>query len=189
MNKIDEILHYWFDHPSDAARNKLWWDKNTIVDIYITKMFGDDLGKAIKGEYDVWADTAEGRLALIILLDQFSRQIFRDDPRAFAQDQKALQLAVNGVELGQDSKLEDIQRLFFYMPFTHSESKQVQQRNIELFGALADANPSFNTQLDFALRHKAIIDQFGRYPHRNIILGRQSTDNEVEFLKQPNSSF
>ena len=186
MNKIDKILHYWFDHPNNETRDKLWWGKNPAADAHIKHTFGDDVTKVIAGDYDYWGNTANGRLALIILLDQMSRQIYRDDTRAFAQDPKALQLALQGIKLEQYQELEPIKRVFFYIPLEHSEDKQVQQYCVELYQALAEINPAFQIQLDFALRHKAIINQFGRFPHRNTILGRESTEHEVEFLQQSN---
>ena len=131
-----------------------------------------------------WRETAEGRLAEIIVLDQFSRNLFRDHPASFAQDPLALSLAQEAVRLGLDQQLAPDQRCFMYMPFMHSESKIIHAQALQLFEALG--NPM---NLDFELKHKTIIDRFGRYPHRNQILERESTPEEVEFLTQPNSSF
>ena len=131
-----------------------------------------------------WRETAEGRLAEIIVLDQFSRNLFRDHPASFAQDPLALSLAQEAVRLDLDQQLAPDQRCFMYMPFMHSESKIIHAQALQLFEALG--NPM---NLDFELKHKTIIDRFGRYPHRNQILERDSTPEEVEFLTQPNSSF
>ncbi|EAO7613966.1 DUF924 domain-containing protein, partial [Salmonella enterica] len=131
-----------------------------------------------------WRKTAEGRLAEIIVLDQFSRNLFRDSPQAFAQDSLALALAQEAISLNLDQQLSPEQRAFLYMPFMHSESKLIHEFALKLFQRLG--NP---TNLEFEKKHKVIIDRFGRYPHRNQILGRESTDEELTFLTQPDSSF
>ena len=139
---------------------------------------------AKQAELWTWRENAEGRLAEIIILDQFSRNLYRDQAAAFAQDAQALTLAQEAIRLGLDQQLAPEQRSFLYMPFMHSESKLIHEEALKLFEALG--NP---INLDFEHRHKVIIDRFGRYPHRNAILGRESTPEEIEFLKQPNSHF
>ena len=131
-----------------------------------------------------WRTTAEGRLAEIIVLDQFSRNVYRDTPRAFAQDVPALVLAQELVASGQDRSLSIAQRTFAYMPYMHSESALVHVQAVALF-----SQPGMEDNLNFELRHKAIIDRFGRYPHRNAVLGRPSTPEELAFLSEPGSSF
>ena len=140
--------------------------------------------QAAQAELWGWRKTAEGRLAEIIVLDQFSRNLFRDSPQAFAQDSLALALAQEAISLNLDQQLSPEQRAFLYMPFMHSESKLIHEFALKLFQRLG--NP---TNLEFEKKHKVIIDRFGRYPHRNQILGRESTDEELTFLTQPDSSF
>lgn len=140
--------------------------------------------QAHAGELNEWRETPIGRLAEIIVLDQFSRNMFRDTPAAFASDDLALQLAQEAVAMGADQSLTPAERAFLLMPFMHSESKRIHEQAVKLFAANGT-----NNNLDFELRHKAIIDRFGRYPHRNAILGRESSAEESAFLKQPGSRF
>lgn len=146
--------------------------------------FGATLEAAARCELWAWRASASGRLAEIVVLDQFSRNIFRDTPRAFAQDALALVLAQELVASGQDRSLPAAQRAFAYMPYMHSESALVQTQAVALF-----AQPGLENNLHFALRHQAIIDRFGRYPHRNAILGRTSSAEELAFLAEPGASF
>lgn len=199
MNKIHSILDYWFaDVATDITalpeRSALWWQKNADNDAYITEHFSKDVELALAGELDFWAQTATGRLALIILCDQFTRTIYRGAGKAFAGDAKALQLAIEGIEKQHDQELDVFQKVFFYLPFEHSEDSQMQERSVALYLELKNSAPeSLQEAVDgfyqYALAHKKIIDQFGRYPHRNEQLGRDSTAQELEFLKQPGSSF
>jgi len=152
------------------------------MDRKIQARFGELHAQAARCECYPWRKTAEGRLAEIIVLDQFSRNIFRDDARAFATD--ALALAQEAVAAGADAELTPQQRAFLYMPYMHSESAAIHALAMKLFD-----QPGLENNLDFEVRHKAIIDRFGRYPHRNALLGRASTDEELAFLKQPGSSF
>lgn len=174
------VINFWFEEIDRS----LWWKKDPRFDESIRDRFLDTHRAAALGETFNWRATAEGRLAEIIVLDQFSRNMFRDTPKAFAYDPIALVLAQEAIANQADEKVPEEQRFFFYMPFMHSESALIHQQAVELF-----SKPGMENNLDFEHRHKAIIDQFGRYPHRNKILGRESTQEEVEFLKKPGSSF
>lgn len=176
----NKILDFWFN---EIAPSK-WWVKDTDFDTMIKERFLTVLKTASQCELYHWRDTAEGRLAEIIILDQFSRNIFRDTPLAFAADPLALALAQEAVSLQADKHLNETQRNFLYMPYMHSESLKIHEQAVVLFGANEKS-----TNLDFELKHKAIIERFGRYPHRNKILGRASTLEETEFLKTPGSGF
>ena len=175
-----QVLDFWFD----SENKEFWFSKSDEFDLELEEKFGHTLQQAMQCELWTWRETAEGRLAEIIVLDQFSRNLFRNHPASFAQDPLALSLAQEAVRLGLDQQLAPDQRCFMYMPFMHSESKIIHAQALQLFEALG--NP---INLDFELKHKTIIDRFGRYPHRNQILERESTPEEVEFLTQPNSSF
>lgn len=175
-----QVLDFWFD----PENKEFWFSKSDEFDLELEEKFGHTLQQAMQCELWTWRETAEGRLAEIIVLDQFSRNLFRDHPASFAQDPLALSLAQEAVRLDLDQQLAPDQRCFMYMPFMHSESKIIHAQALQLFEALG--NP---INLDFELKHKTIIDRFGRYPHRNQILERESTPEEVEFLTQPNSSF
>ena len=175
-----EILDFWFD-----PKNQTWWfSQNDGFDALIEKNFQAIHQQAAHAELWPWRNTAEGRLAEIIVLDQMSRNLYRNSPLAFAQDAQALVLAQEAISLHLDLELPPTQRSFLYMPFMHSESKLIHEYALKLFQDLA--NP---VNLDFEQRHKAIIDRFGRYPHRNQVLGRNSSQEELEFLTQPNSHF
>ena len=174
------ILHFWFEELTA----KQHFVKDAALDETIRARFGDTLQAAARCELFVWRATAEGRLAEILVLDQFSRNVWRDTPRAFAQDALALALAQELVASGQDRSLPPAQRVFAYMPYMHSESALIHEQAVALF-----SQPGMEGNLDFELRHKAIIDRFGRYPHRNAILGRSSTPQELAFLSEPGSSF
>ena len=175
-----QVLDFWFD----PENKEFWFSKSDEFDLELEEKFGHTLQQAMQCELWTWRETAEGRLAEIIVLDQFSRNLFRDHPASFAQDPLALSLAQEAVRLGLDQQLAPDQRCFMYMPFMHSESKIIHAQALQLFEALG--NP---INLGFELKHKTIIDRFGSYPHRNQILERESTPEEVEFLTQPNSSF
>lgn len=175
-----DVLRFWFDEIDPRQ----WWQKALAFDRQLARRFATRLEQAASGELYAWRQTPEGRLAEILLLDQFSRNIYRDTPRAFAQDGMALVLAQEGVRAGFDRVLSTPQRQFFYMPYMHSESTTIHQ----LAEALFD-QPGLEQALLFERKHKAIIERFGRYPHRNAILGRASTAAEIAFLKQPGSGF
>ena len=176
----EEIINFWFSEIEPKSRFK----KSKAFDQLLTTRFGALINHASRAELFTWRDSAQGRLAEIIVLDQFSRNVFRDTPRAFSSDPMALVLAQEAVALQLDQQLEPEHRVFLYMPYMHSESLLIHDQAVYLFTRLGrDGN------LDFELRHRKIIETFGRYPHRNKILGRSSTVAEIEFLSQPGSSF
>jgi uncharacterized protein (DUF924 family) len=175
-----EILDFWFKE----LESKQWWVKDEKLDRDIESRFGALHQKAIAGELSDWRDGPGGRLAEIIILDQFSRNIYRDRPESFAYDSMALVLAQEAIRVGADQTFEAPEQAFFYMPFMHSESSAIHEVALKLFD-----QPGVEFNLEFEEKHKAIIDRFGRYPHRNRILGRQSTVEEARFLTEPNSSF
>ncbi len=180
MNNYIDVLTFWFD---DIDSSK-WWVKDSDFDQLIFDKFSDLHAQANQCELYEWRDTAKGRLAEIIILDQFSRNMYRDTPQSFASDSLALALSQETIALNADRELSEIERSFLYMPFMHSESKKIHDVAVQLY-----KNNGIQSNLDFEIKHKEIIDRFGRYPHRNAILGRQSTDEEIEFLKQPGSKF
>ena len=177
--QAQDILDFWFEELTD----KQHFIKDPALDDMMRKRFGTTLEAAARCELFTWRTTPQGRLAEILVLDQFSRNIFRDTPRAFAQDSLALVLAQELVGSAQDRSLPERQRVFVYMPYMHSESPAIHEQAIQLF-----SQPGLEGNLDFALRHKAIIDRFGRYPHRNQVLERASSAPEVAFLSEPGSS-
>ena len=179
MNYQD-ILDFWFHADSQP----LWFSQSHEFDQSIAQQFMSTHQQAAQAELWGWRKTAEGRLAEIIVLDQFSRNLFRDSPQAFAQDSLALALAQEAISLNLDQQLSPEQRAFLYMPFMHSESKLIHEFALKLFQRLG--NP---TNLEFEKKHKVIIDRFGRYPHRNELLGRPSTIEEIAFLQESDSSF
>lgn len=174
------VLNFWFNE----IEPKQWWTKDDELDRLITDKFQATHDAAASGELSSWQETASGRLAEIIVLDQFSRNIYRDTPSAFAFDRQALELAKAAIMMRAQQSLEPRQRAFLYMPFMHSESALIHETAIELF-----SEPGLEYSLEFELRHKEIIDRFGRYPHRNEILGRKSTIEEMRFLNKHSSSF
>lgn len=175
-----DVLRFWFEESSP----KQWWAKDATFDAQIAARFGALHQQAVQGKLAAWRATAQGRLAEIIVLDQFSRNLYRNDARAFAADALAVRYAQEAVEEGADQQLSADQRYFLYMPLMHSESQAVHEQAMELFEKLGQADA-----LDYEKKHKAIIDRFGRYPHRNAVLQRKSTAEEIAFLKEPNSSF
>lgn len=174
------ILHFWFTELTP----KQHFAKDAALDEAIRTRFGATLEAAARCELFAWRATPEGRLAEVLVLDQFSRNVYRDTPRAFAQDALALGLAQELVANGQDRSLPLAQRSFAYMPYMHSESALIHEQAVALF-----SQPGMEGILHFERLHKAIIDRFGRYPHRNAILGRSSTAEELAFLGGPGSSF
>lgn len=195
----DAVLEFWFGSAGDdtaiaQAQQKLWWSKNETVDAGIRGRFAELVESAAAGTLDHWAQDARGRLALILLFDQFPRNMYRDTPRAFSYDLLACRLALAGIAAGADRGLRAIERVFFYLPLEHSESEELQERCVALFTALAAGVPeadrkTFQGYVDYAVRHRDVIHRFGRFPHRNHILGRASSPEETAFLKQPGSSF
>lgn len=175
-----DILKFWFNEIEPSQ----WWKKDENLDRLITGRFSDIHRCAILCELFEWRKDAHGRLAEVIVLDQFSRNMFRNSPLSFAYDALALALAQEAISVGADKSLSQAERSFLYMPFMHSESLNIHEIATGLFRDNGNQN-----SLDFELKHKAIIARFGRYPHRNSSLGRKSTDEEIEFLKQPGSGF
>ncbi len=195
MTNAEEILDFWFgglDPPE--ARFETWFEKSENTDREIRERFAQEVEAAWRGEYGEWKETARGRLALIIMLDQFPRNIHRNTARAFKYDEDARRLSEEGIELGHDRELPLLGRLFFYLPLEHHEDARSQLRSVLLYKELLDEAPeneraTWEMVHDYALRHRDIIERFGRFPHRNEALGRKSTEEEIEFLKQPGSSF
>lgn len=176
----DEVLKFWFIETKPSQ----WWSTDPGFDALIAERFGALLGAAGRCELYSWRTLPRGRLAEIIVLDQFSRNVYRGTPRAFSNDPLALALAQEAVAAGQDRSLQGMERAFLYMPYMHSESAVIHQEGERLFASL-----DLPDTHEFALQHKSIIDRFGRYPHRNEILGRTSTTEELAFLREPGSSF
>lgn len=174
------VHNFWFKELVPEQ----WFIKSSHFDQTLRDRFGEIHAAAARGELSHWRNTMPGRLAEIIVLDQFSRNMFRDSAKAFAQDALALDLAKAAVATGHDRDLTIPERAFLYMPFMHSENLKDHEQAVELF-----SQPGLDTQLAFELRHKTIIERFGRYPHRNNFLGRATTAEEIEFLKLPGSAF
>lgn len=177
---FQEIIDFWFEEIDKS----LWWAKNVEFDQLITARFATVHAKAIRCELFGWRQSPEGRLAEIIVLDQFSRNMHRDSVLAFANDTLALALAQEAIAVGADKVLTSVQNGFLYMPFMHSESRVIHELAVELY-----KKSQVQAFYDFEIKHQNIIKQFGRYPHRNSILDRTSTQAEIEFLKSPGSSF
>ena len=200
MQPWQPLLDLWFgDEADDALRATrqapLWWGKSSETDTLLASLFGELARAAAEGSLAHWADAPSGRLALILLLDQLPRNIHRGTPAAFAQDPLARDLCLKGLSIGADQSLSPLARVFFYLPLEHAESREQQARSVALFEALATeqagtpAQATFAGFADFARRHQVIIERFGRFPHRNDILGRTSTPEETAFLQQPGSGF
>lgn len=191
MTEAAEVLEFWFGAPGSpeaSGARKQWFVKDAAFDATIAARFGATIEAALAGELDHWASSPESALALVIVLDQFTRNVFRDTPRAFAGDARALALARDLVDRGWDKQLAALRRAFVYLPFEHSEQIVDQCESLRLFETLRD-DPSAGGMLEYAVKHYEIVERFGRFPHRNAILGRESTPQEVEFLRQPGSRF
>jgi uncharacterized protein (DUF924 family) len=183
----DAVLRFWFgDAPAARAE---WFKKDAAFDALIAQRFGALIDQALAGGFASWADAPEHALARILLLDQFTRNVFRDTPRAFAGDARALAAARAMVARGHDTALPPLRRAFVYLPFEHAEDLAAQRESLALHAALARDDPALASQEDYAKRHAVIVERFGRFPHRNLVLGRVSTDEELAFLQQPGSSF
>ena len=197
--RIDAILSFWFKEQALSApqidrRMEIWFSEDPIFDHEIEKEFADEVAKASKGELDHWADSPLGRLALIILIDQFRRNIHRGTAKAFSKDRLALKLCVQGAMEKKDQGLTPIQKVFFYMPLQHAESRKVQAKSVELYSRLAESvsptlRETFMTVAQFAELHKDIVDQFGRFPHRNKLLNRENTREENQYLAGDSPDF
>lgn len=191
MLQAKEVLEFWFGTPYDAdygQQRKIWFTKNPEFDEEVQLGFLSHYQQAATGQLDDWKTSPQGCLSLIILLDQFPRNMFRGQPKSFATDSQALTYSQYAVTQGFDQELLPLQRWFIYMPFEHSENIEDQHQSIELFKKLSD-QANLSEPLDYAYRHFKVIERFGRFPHRNDILGRETTLEEAEFLTQPGSSF
>ena len=186
------VLDFWFgpaDDPLHRLPRQQWFAKDDAFDTQIRQRFGDLIECALAGELRHWAATAEGALAQIVVLDQFTRNAFRGSARAFAGDVRALPAARAMVGNGQDRAFSGVQRQFVYLPFEHAEDLGAQRESLRLFAQLERDDPAVGELLVWAQRHHDIIERFGRFPHRNAVLGRSSTPEELAFLQQPGSGF
>ncbi len=201
MKRSSDILSYWFGsldtvHNGDIEQETIsrWFAGGSEVDQQIQAQFEDDLQRAAAGEYAGWTDTPDTMLALIIALDQFSRNIHRGTPQAFAYDDKALEHALDAIDVGHDREVAPIARVFFYMPLEHAEQLGHQQRCVALMEELIDQAPDGQQELfeefaDYARQHHDVIERFGRFPHRNELLGRDSTEEELAYLESTDHAF
>ena len=199
MTRNEEILAYWFGHVEDTIlpsehRTDVWFGGKPEVDEEIKQKFSDDLKKAINNEYQEWEKDPHSCLALVILLDQFSRSIYRSKPMAYDQDQKALDLCLSGIQKEFDHALSLIERVFFYFPLMHAENLEMQATAVRAYQILVNlAFPEtrgiFESFLDYAVRHYEVIKRFGRFPQRNEVLNRPATAEEQEFLKNLDPKF
>ena len=197
--RIEAILSFWFmeqelSAPKIDRRMDIWFGEDSVFDHECKKEFADDVDKASEGKLDHWAHQAHGRLALILLLDQFRRNLYRNTAEAFSMDRAALKLCVEGAMQKKDKGLTPIERAFFYMPLQHAESRKVQAKSVEIYKRLAGAvsatyRETFETIAQFAELHCDIIQQFGRFPHRNSLLKRDNTAEEDEYLAADSPDF
>jgi len=195
----DAVLDFWFGAPGSAAdvaarQRTLWFAKSAANDQIVGERFAETLVAAGKGELDDWATSPRGRLALIVVLDQFPHHIHRDHGQSFAYDALSLALAMEMVQRGEDAHVAPIERVFVYLPLEHAESMAMQDLSVALYDKLAheaavDERQLFDGFLDYARKHRDVVARFGRFPHRNELLGRISTPEEIQFLKQPGSRF
>ena len=193
----EDVIRFWLGEPEapPLANAERWWKKDEAFDREIKERFGETLERAVRGELSAWQSTPRGRLALVILCDQFSRNIFRGTARSFAQDELARAVAIESFSAADDLALTPVEVSFVLMPFMHAEDLALQQRAIDGYAKLSEAatdeklRANFDNSVKYGKLHKVIIERFGRFPHRNAILGRDSTPEEAEFLTQPGSSF
>jgi uncharacterized protein (DUF924 family) len=186
------VLDFWFGAPGSASfgtERKVWFKKDEAFDALVAERFGPLIERALRGELDAWSDAAQDALARVLLLDQFTRNAFRGQPRALAGDPQALSAATAAVGRRYDESLPLFMRAFVYMPFEHAESLAMQDESVRLFSRLVATAPACAHMLDYARRHRAVIERFGRFPHRNAILGRVSTAEEIIYLKRPGAGF
>lgn len=198
-DRIEDILQFWFGafptpYSADARKGDMWFKSGADYDSEIFIQFGVDYEKSLTGELDHWAHSYRGRLALIILWDQFSRHIHRGTASAFAQDSKAQDLCIDGIGAGDDAKMHAVERSFFYLPLEHAEDIEKQDLSVKAYTQLVQDVPeeyrkSFEMNLEFAQRHHFVIDKFGRFPELNEILGRESASEELEFIANGAYSF
>jgi uncharacterized protein (DUF924 family) len=194
QDRLTAILDFWFGHVEETIspsprRARFWFAEDPLADEQVKAQFGVDLERAMAGEYDHWKETARGQLGLIILLDQFTRHVYRDTPKAFSMDAKALSICLNGARAEQEHVLSLIERVFYYYPLLHAESLFVQEQAVRAYFllsqyALEETQVIYDSFLKFAEYHYDIIKRFGRFPQRNAVLARESTSEEVEFLTE-----
>ena len=199
IDRIEKILEFWFGTfpdawSADASRQDMWFKNGAAYDSEIFSTFGADYIRAVEGELDSWSESPRGRLALIILLDQFSRHIHRGSAEAFMQDEKAQKLCIEGISSGDDLNLHPVERSFFYMPLQHAEDLERQNLSVDAFKQLREDVPeqyrqSFEVTLEWAEKHRYVIERFGRFPELNEILGRESTTEEIAFIREGKYSF
>ncbi|MGB5397383.1 MAG: DUF924 family protein [Gammaproteobacteria bacterium] len=200
MNKhIEQVLEFWFGgfpdaYSSDPAKADMWFKNGSAYDREIFTRFGGLYDRAINGQLESWTESPRGRLALIILLDQFSRHIHRGQAEAFAQDETAQTICLDGIAVGDDKLLHPVERVFFYLPLEHAENIERQDYSVAAFEGLVEDVPAphrqmFESNLEYAKRHHHVIELFGRFPELNEILGRQTTDEERAFLEKGEYSF
>ena len=186
------VLDFWFgraDDPDHASSRPQWFRKDDVFDAQIADRFGGLIEAALIGGLDEWRDTALGSVALLLVLDQFTRNCFRGQAKSFAGDARALSVAQALVQAGNDRGLSGVQRQFVYLPFEHAEDLAMQAESLRLFAELESDHPPLKGLLDWAQRHQVIVARFGRFPHRNAALGRASTAEELAFLATPGSGF
>lgn len=194
MERWEAILRFWFGDPEDSSseygqQRQAWFKKDPAFDATIRQQFLADYEQASTGALAAWQQEPRSCLALVILLDQFPRNLFRGEARSFASDRAARDTANYALAQGYDQQVLPVERIFFYLPLEHSENLADQERSVELVRSLYTAHSGFESSLNYALRHRDVIQRFGRFPHRNEILGREPTTAEAEFLKQPGSRF
>lgn len=190
--EAQSVLDFWFGAPGTPEHGTLrreWFLKDDAFDAGIAVRFGGVVERGLRGELAAWADEPAGALAQIVVLDQFTRNVFRGTPRAFAGDPRALAAASALVGSRLDETLAPIRRAFVYMPFEHAESLAMQDEAVRLFTRLAAEDAAFADMLDYAERHRAVIERYDRFPHRNAILGRVSTGEEAAYLETPGAGF
>jgi uncharacterized protein (DUF924 family) len=196
----EDVIHFWLGDLSQPGADPLakasaWWKKDDAFDREIRERFQGTLDRGVRGELRAWESSPRGRLALVLLYDQLSRNMFRGTARSFAQDALARDVATKALDAGDERALAPIEASFLFMPFMHAEDVAMQQRAVDGFTKLRDAagdeklRKNYESSVKFGAAHMKIIERFGRFPHRNAILGRVSTAEEAEFLKQPGSSF
>ncbi len=196
---IQRVLDFWFsdselDSPQLDSRMDRWFGASDALDDRIRREFGTLLENATTGQLDDWTETPKGRLALIILLDQFCRNVYRGTAQAFTHDKKALKIAIEGTMAGDHKQLNAVERMFFFMPLQHAESLKIQEKSVSIFNALAETVPgtlheTFLTAAQFAELHRDIVAEFGRFPHRNAVLGRKNSSAETAYLAGDTPSF
>ncbi|WOD37996.1 DUF924 family protein [Nodosilinea sp. E11] len=192
--QAEAILRFWFGDPADASgeygqQRSVWFKKDPAFDATMRQLFLPEYEQAAAGALNDWRNQPRACLALVLLLDQWPRNLFRGDRRSFASDGAALKTAYFALAQGYDQQVLPVERIFFYLPLEHSEALADQERSVALARSLHSAHPEFASILDYALRHQQVIQRFGRFPHRNEILGRATTAAEAEFLRQPGSRF